>query len=379
MIRLTPCLLLVVLSGACAPQGDDGPADCTSVFYADGDGDGFGNPAITAEACEAPIGFVAKADDCDDADDAVHPGAPEVCNGVDDNCDARVDSDDPTVDPTTERAYYRDRDGDGFGDSTDSTTSCDRPDGYVTDDTDCDDGAVAVNPAATEVCDQIDDDCDQLIDDDDDSLSLASATSFYLDVDRDGYGAGNPLLACQAPSGYVTQAGDCDDGVRDAHPGATELCDGRDDDCDTGIDGTPAAPNQCGGYAGTYAGTYSNNAEEKVGSVIVNQMHCTAGTSSITVNLTAATVVEGSLQCSYSGGLIAFDGTQHATLDGTLALDGSFRGTLHHDYASDIKRSYTVTGTIAGGQLTIDGTSTLLPNPMSTVPWQVDYHVEAGD
>lgn len=229
--RLIPLVILAL--GACASEPDEGP-HCTEVFFADGDGDGFGDPDATAEGCEAPLGFVAIADDCDDGDGAVHPDAAEVCDGVDNNCDARVDSADPAIVASSERAYYRDRDADGYGDAAESMMSCDRPNGYVVDATDCNDGAVAVHPGALEVCDELDNDCNALIDDADDGLSIDSATAYYLDGDLDGYGAGAAVLACDAPSQHVAQAGDCDDAARDTHPGATELCDGRDNDCDSG-------------------------------------------------------------------------------------------------------------------------------------------------
>jgi hypothetical protein len=77
-------------------------------FYADNDGDGFGaGPAV--EGCVVPPGFVENDDDCDDTDAAVHPGAEEVCNGVDDDCDGGIDE-----------GLTFDDDGDGFT----STDSC---------------------------------------------------------------------------------------------------------------------------------------------------------------------------------------------------------------------------------------------------------------
>lgn len=373
--RLTPLLLLAL--GACASDPDPGAPDCTDLFFADSDGDGFGDANASVEACEAPIGFVADSADCDDADDAIHPGAAEVCDGADNDCNGLVDSADPGVVASSERAYYRDRDGDGYGNAAEATTSCDRPAGYVVDDTDCNDAVAAINPGALEVCDELDNDCDGLTDDADDSLSVASTTAYYLDGDLDGFGAGPAVQACQAPSQHVAQAGDCDDAARDTYPGAVELCDGRDNDCDGGVDGTLQAPNQCGGFVGAYAGSYRISAVEKVGSIIVNEMHCTNGTSAISVDLAASPVVQGTVACTYSGGLVAFDNQQDGTLQGRLALDGSFNGTLVHDYSSDLRRTYLVSGSITAGELVVEGTSSLLPHPMSAVPWQVDYHLAA--
>ena len=48
-------------------------------------------PASTTQACSAPSGYVANDDDCDDSDSAVNPGASEICNGVDDDCDTQID------------------------------------------------------------------------------------------------------------------------------------------------------------------------------------------------------------------------------------------------------------------------------------------------
>ena len=107
-----------------------------------------------------------------------------------------------------------------------------QPVGYVTDDTDCDDTATAINPAATEICDGIDNDCDTLVDDADPDLDLSTALIWYADSDGDSYG--DPLAtlrACDLPSGYLTEHTDCDDTDAAIHPGGTDglLTDG---DCD---------------------------------------------------------------------------------------------------------------------------------------------------
>jgi hypothetical protein len=96
--------------------------------------------------------------DCDDGNAAINPGASEVCDGVDNNCDGNVDEG-VTI------TFYQDSDGDGYGNAAISTQDCSAPVGYVADNTDCDDGDAAINPAATEVCDDgIDNDCDGDID-----------------------------------------------------------------------------------------------------------------------------------------------------------------------------------------------------------------------
>jgi hypothetical protein len=97
-------------------------------------------------ACDAPAGTVADATDCDDTDGDVNPGAFEACNGIDDNCDGAIDEDGAT-DVLT---WYADTDGDGFGDAASSVVDCEQPADHVSDDSDCDDSAGAVNPDATE-------------------------------------------------------------------------------------------------------------------------------------------------------------------------------------------------------------------------------------
>ena len=86
-------------------------------------------------------------------------------------------------------------------------------DGYSVNDGDCDDANPDVHPAATEICDEIDNDCDALIDEDDDSLDLSTATAYYLDIDGDGFGVTEDVVyACSQPDGHVIASGDCDDG-----------------------------------------------------------------------------------------------------------------------------------------------------------------------
>lgn len=98
--------------------------------------------------------------DCNDRDASIHPGADEVCNGVDDDCDDDVDGrvNENAVDAST---WYADADADGYGDSAISVVACDAPIDYVADDTDCDDATPVVNPGMTELCDNdVDEDCD---------------------------------------------------------------------------------------------------------------------------------------------------------------------------------------------------------------------------
>jgi Putative metal-binding motif len=107
------------------------PRTCDSVWYRDDDGDGYGEVTASVEACEPPAGFAALPGDCDDADSQVHPGAVERCDARDDDCDGRPDLPVPT--------WYRDADGDGWGDPANTWDRCDRPQGYSAHGDDCDD------------------------------------------------------------------------------------------------------------------------------------------------------------------------------------------------------------------------------------------------
>ncbi len=244
------------LDDDCDGFTDEDDASDASTFYADTDSDGFGDPASTTRACSVPSGYTADDTDCDDTRAAVNPGATESCNSLDDDCDGSTDEDDASDAGT----WYADVDVDGYGDATMSTRACSVPSGYVADNTDCDDGASAVNPGATEACNGIDDNCDSVIDED----GATGSTDYYADLDSDGYGdPGDMVASCSVPSGYVTDSSDCDDTRFAVNPAATEICDdGLDNDCDGG-------PNTCaldGDYDSTDAdGEYFGPAGAKAG------------------------------------------------------------------------------------------------------------------
>jgi hypothetical protein len=222
-----PAALALFLTLACSNK--DGDGECTDVFYADTDGDGHGDAANTATACEVPDGFTSADDDCDDANGAVYPGADEVCDGSDNDCEGTVDE--GAID---ERTWYTDADGDGFG-TGDGTIACVKPEeNSVARPNDCDDTDVAINPEAAEACNKVDDDCDELVDGDDDDLVVPD---FFLDNDKDGYGdPATAVFACEAPGGYVPGGNDCDDTNPEVHPNTGEHCDGFDNDCDKLVD-----------------------------------------------------------------------------------------------------------------------------------------------
>lgn len=95
--------------------------------------------------------------DCDDLDPTINPGATDVCNGRDDDCDGLIDESGVTT-------WYGDGDADGFGDPSITVQACTPPSGFVSDASDCDDDDASVNPAALDVCDGRDNNCDGFID-----------------------------------------------------------------------------------------------------------------------------------------------------------------------------------------------------------------------
>jgi len=375
--------LLFTAAAACGgnPSGDDAPDGGTgALLYPDTDGDGFGDTAKGVAADQAPSGYIAKGGDCNDHDRAIHPGAREVCDTVDNNCDGKIDDADPMLDVTTQSTFYRDSDGDGFGDLATTTKACAAPAGYAAQGTDCDDTNPGVNPSAAEVCDHVDNNCNGQVDMADPALDVSSAHTFYLDADHDGYGAAaTTQVACDAPAGYVAMGGDCNDGNQAAHPGGIEVCDGADNDCDGGADGTAASPNQCAALVGSYTGTYTHHTDERIGSTIINQVDCT-GTGSVSLQLGRTPALQGSFTCNYPGSLGGFAHAQGATIAASVDLAGHVTGTITHRYDDfgDTVRTYTITGTQTGSTITLSGTGQWLPNPMSAVPWGVTFSISGS-
>jgi hypothetical protein len=187
--------------------------------YADADGDGYGAGAPQLACLPAPAGLVLSSNDCDDADPARHPNAPELCNAIDDDCDGQIDE-------GIVLTYYPDADGDGYGNTSQPLATCSPPPGHVAIGGDCDDTVATIHPGAPETCNGLDDDCDGSIDE-------GLLATWYADGDSDGYGlSSTALVACNPPGGYVLVGGDCDDTNSSIHPGAGDPCNGIDDDCD---------------------------------------------------------------------------------------------------------------------------------------------------
>ena len=199
---------------------------CNTHYYADADADGYGDLLIDSVACNLPIGFVLDSTDCDDTNNLIHPFAEDICNSIDDNCNGEIDEDALFI------LKYADEDGDGFGDIANDSVSCFELAGFVLDSIDCNDADVFINPAASEICNGIDDNCNFDIDE---GLTIYT---LYADADGDGFGDVDEIInSCmEIISGYVSDSTDCDDTTNLIYPGAEEICNYLDDDCDGIID-----------------------------------------------------------------------------------------------------------------------------------------------
>ena len=147
-----------------------------TLFYADADNDGFGDLTNDSLSCSAPVGFVANSTDCNDADAAINPNT----------------------------VWYMDMDGDLLGDLMTTFTGCTPPTGYVLTSGDCDDA----------------------------NVSVTVPTTYYSDVDQDGFGDDATAADfCVTPPSMVAIGGDCNDNNNTIYPGAPEICDGFDNNC----------------------------------------------------------------------------------------------------------------------------------------------------
>lgn len=248
-----------------------------TIYYADADGDGFGDIDHTTTSCTGlpPAGYVFDSTDCNDLNNAIYPSATEICNGFDDNCNIMIDED------LIYYEYFIDYDEDGFGNADENIFVCYEipPFGYLTDSTDCNDDIAVINPDATELCNSLDDNCNGSSDegftlyvyffdsDDDgygnDTLSIATCSDtapagyvtdntdcndsdaavhtsiiYYADADGDLYGDPDVFdyFCEEQPVGYADNNMDCDDTNFYINPGSNEICNALDDNCNDLID-----------------------------------------------------------------------------------------------------------------------------------------------
>lgn len=123
---------------------------CGNWICSDNDGDGY-----SAEGTCGPV-------DCNDSDPDIYPGASDICDNKDNDCDGFRDEDATFVD------LYLDADGDNYGTASSHISSCSMVAGYVTTGGDCNDThgeGGAIHPGAAEICtDHVDNDCNGLED-----------------------------------------------------------------------------------------------------------------------------------------------------------------------------------------------------------------------
>ena len=234
-VALVVLAICVGVGTIMAVKADDFEYDCDisqhKHFYIDEDGDFFGDSSATSTfACSAPENYIANNLDCDDTNANIKPGVVEICDGVDNNCDGNINEGLATS------TYFRDADGDGYGDASSTMDWCALPEGYVSRNQDCDDSNASTSPEVEEICDDgIDNNCNGEVDENCEEPT-ATTTTYYLDSDGDGYG--NPTYSISSTTqslGYVEDNTDCNDGYASINPGATEVCgDGIDNDCSGG-------------------------------------------------------------------------------------------------------------------------------------------------
>jgi hypothetical protein len=175
------------------------------------DQDGFGEDCIPGP-------------DCNDDDMNIHPGATETCDGIDNNCNIDIDEGLMT------RDYYRDEDGDRFGNDDIVLVACLAPAGYVEVGGDCNDQDQENYPGGMEICDGQDNNCNDLADE-------GLRQTYYLDSDGDTYGVDTAtVVECEKPMGYAERGGDCNDGDSMNFPGNPEICDDKDNNCNEQVD-----------------------------------------------------------------------------------------------------------------------------------------------
>jgi hypothetical protein len=274
------------IDGDSIPDSDDNCPDEFNPNQADLDNDGEGNECdddADGDGFKIP-------DDCNDLNASIKPGAKEICDSIDNDCDSIIDEN--SVDCMI---FYRDADNDNYGNAKDSLCLCSPSGDYkVFNAADCDDSSKDINPQITDVCDDIDNNCNGFVDENDplkntpcdsvdsdfcaegvwvckkdntglecfeegegnietcngfdddcdgfiDGEGSAGCDNYYYDGDEDKYYAMDAEFKCLCSPDFknkltAQKSGDCDDDDPEKHESLAETCDGKDNDCDNSID-----------------------------------------------------------------------------------------------------------------------------------------------
>jgi len=230
-------------------DGVDNDCDGAIDEGCDDDNDGYcdANMVTIGKPVVCPNG----GNDCADSDKLINPGATEICgNAIDENCDGSLS----TIGATGCTPYYWDADSDGFGVNVSQCLCGPTGNFKATQAGDCDDTDKFVNPTAVEKCGTpADDNCDG----DTNNENASGCVNHYADGDSDGYGTGVPKCFCSPTATYkTTSSSDCVDTDAAINPGAAEDCDSKDNNCNGQTD------EQCDGDGDKYC----NAAKKVVGS-----------------------------------------------------------------------------------------------------------------
>ncbi|MDH3595176.1 MAG: MopE-related protein, partial [Rhodospirillales bacterium] len=208
---------------ACAPGETNCAGTCVDLQTDESNCGTCGNVCVGGEICVGGVcaadgdgdGWTVGAGDCDDGDPNVNPDAAEVCNSIDDDCDASIDE--PGAIGETE--WFADLDADGFGDSASSIFACSQPPNTADNGGDCDDADPDVNPGAAEVCNGADDNCNSSTDEGVCICGNTVTEAFAGETCDDGNANDNDdcINACQVAT--------CGDGVLHNQGSGTEQCD----------------------------------------------------------------------------------------------------------------------------------------------------------
>ncbi len=280
--------------GADGAPGSDGAPGEDGVPGEDGDP---GEDGADASEIDGDSDGVSLLDDCDDDDNTI--GAPMM--------------------------YYIDYDGDGYGYAGVANLLCEPMAGWVDNMDDCDDLDSDINPAAVEVCDWIDNDCNGDIDADDAGVDLTDGVELYIDLDADGYGDDGvaTVLTCEGTAGYTDMPGDCDDFSQAVNPDAEEICgNGIDDNCNGSPDACGLAPvGDVTQASVTFTGTSGNYVGQAVS---VGDFNADGYDDML--------IGEEYNRTSAGSAWVVYGGTSVASTALSTGADAEFYGTTSYDY-----------------------------------------------